>query len=356
MSDQTIQRKDAHLELCASAEVEPPGADPLFGEVELIHECLPELSVAEIDLSCRFLGKRLRAPVLVGAMTGGTARAGSLNRGLARLAEELGIGFGVGSQRAMLERPEAAASFQVRDAAPTTALLGNIGLWQARESGPKAVRRLMEGIGADGIAVHLNAAQELIQPEGDRDFGHGIETIETLASELGEKLVVKETGCGIRPRAALLLAQIGVGTIDLAGAGGTSWAQVEALRAEGRARSLGKLFAGWGIPTAAAVASVSHQLGGRASIIASGGIRDGLMAAKALALGADLVGVALPVLQAWERGGEAAARDFLEELIEGLRIAMALTGARTIGELRARPLVIKDGLQAWITALERGVG
>jgi isopentenyl-diphosphate delta-isomerase len=351
MLDETTRRKDSHLDLCAKGEVEPAGSDALFGDVHLIHESLPELCEADIDLSCSFLGKRLRLPLLITGMTGGTERGRELNLGLARIAEELGIGFCVGSQRAMLERPETASSYQVRAVAPRAALVGNIGLWQARALGSDAVRRLMDAIEADGIAVHLNVAQELVQPEGDRDFRAGLETIARLASALGERLVVKETGCGISPSVAQRLVDAGVRNIDVSGVGGTSWIQVEALRSTGSERSRGELFASWGIPTAVSVNAVAQRIGERATIIASGGIRDGLMAAKALALGADLVGVALPALRAWEAGGEAAARAFLEELASGLRLAMALTGSWTVAELRSRPVVTSERFRSWTSSL-----
>ena len=351
MLDQTTRRKDSHLDLCAKGEVEPAGSDALFDDVHLIHESLPELCEADLDLSCSFLGKRLRLPLLITAMTGGTERGRELNLGLARLADELGIGFGVGSQRAMLERPETASSYQVRSVAPRVALVGNLGLWQARELGTEAVGRLMDAIEADGLAVHLNVAQELVQPEGDRDFRGGLETIARLAAALGDRLVIKETGCGLSPSVAQRLVDAGVRNLDVSGVGGTSWLQVEALRSTGIERARGELFAGWGIPTAVSVSSVAKRVGGRATIIASGGIRDGLRAAKALALGASLVGVALPVLRAWESGGEAAARAWLEELARGLRLAMALTGARTVAELRRRPLVTSERFRSWTSAL-----
>ena len=354
MPDETARRKDSHLDLCAKAEVQPQGNDALFGEVRLVHEALPELAESEVDTGALYMGKKLLLPLVVTGMSGGTLRSGELNRDLARVAEELGVGFGVGSQRAMLVDPQAAASFQVRGVAPKVALVGNLGLWQARALGVSGARRLMDAIGADGLAVHLNVAQELVQPEGDRDFKGGLATIKALARALGDRLVVKETGCGIGPSTALRLVEAGVRFLDVSGLGGTSWVRVEALRADGRARSVGMSFSGWGIPTAASVASVARTVKGRARIQASGGIRDGLDAAKALALGADLVGVALPVFRAWQEQGVPGARAALEEIGAGLRLAMALTGARSVAELRARPLVLGQVLRGWIESLEAG--
>lgn len=353
MADETARRKDSHLDLCARAPVEPGDNDPLFDDAHLVHEALPELAADEVDTRCTFLGKRLSLPLLVTGMSGGTERSQALNRDLARAAEEAGIAFGVGSQRAMLKDPSRAPSFQVRAVAPRVALLGNVGLWQARELGADGVRRLMDAIGADGIAVHLNAGQELIQPEGDRDFRGGLATLSALARALGDRLIVKETGCGIGPSTARRLLEIGVKAIDVSGLGGTSFVRVEALRSEGQARALGELFSGWGIPTAACTLAVGRLARGRALVIASGGIRDGLGAAKALALGASLAGTALPVFRAWESNGIAGARDRIAEIGAGLRLAMALTGSASLGALAPSKVVLGPRLKAWVEGLER---
>ena len=260
--DSTARRKDSHLDLCATGDVEPAGNSALFECVHLVHCAMPELSVEEVDLSVPFLGKRLRAPLLVTGMTGGTERAGQVNRDLALLAERHGLAFGVGSQRAMSEQPERAGSFQVRDVAPNVALLGNIGLQQVAQLGLDRVRWLMDSIGADGMAVHLNVAQELTQPEGDRDFRGGYATLEALVKVFGERLLVKETGCGISSRVARRLVSLGVQLLDVSGMGGTAWVRVEQLRAAGRQAQVGEEYAGWGIPTAAAVAAVRQAVGG----------------------------------------------------------------------------------------------
>jgi isopentenyl-diphosphate delta-isomerase len=351
MPDETLRRKDAHLDLCANGDVEPQANDALFSEVSLVHDALPELAVAELDLTSAFLGKPLKLPLLITGMSGGTDRSGKLNHELARVAEELGIAFGVGSQRAMLTDPSSAATFQVRSAAPRVALLGNVGLWQARTLGVDGVRRLMDAIGADGMAIHLNTAQELVQPEGDRDFKGGLPVIAALAKSLGDRLVVKETGCGIGPALARRLADAGVSNIDVSGLGGTSWVRVETLRASGSARAVGSAFSGWGIPTAACVASVASALKGRVRLIASGGIRDGLDVARSIALGAQLAGVALPVFRAWQVRGPEGARAAVEELAAGLKMAMALTGSRKLADLISRPRVIGANLARWIEGL-----
>lgn len=354
MSDATTRRKDAHLDLCATEEVEPRGNDALFGEVHLVHEALPELAAGEIDPSTEFLGKRLALPLIVTGMSGGTERSGALNRDLALAAQDLGVAFGVGSQRAMLGEPSTAATYQVREVAPRVALLGNIGLWQARSLGVDGVRRLMDAISADGMAVHLNAGQEMVQPEGDRDFRSGLKTLEGLAAAMGDRLVVKETGCGIGPATARRLVEVGVKNLDVSGLGGTSWVRVETLRAEGAARAIGQAFSGWGTPTAACLASVSRAVQGRARILGSGGIRDGLDAAKALALGASLAGVALPVFRGWQQQGIEGARAVLAAMGDGLKMAMVLTGSQTIADLARRPKVLGPTLAGWIQGLGTG--
>lgn len=351
MADEILRRKDSHLDLCAEQDVEGPGPGTLLDAVHLVHQALPELAWDEIDASTDFLGKRLRFPVLVTGMTGGTERAAAVNRDLAAAAERAVVAFGVGSQRVMSERPEKAATFRVRDQAPSIAVLGNIGLRQAAEIGVERVRGLMESIGADGIAVHLNAAQELIQAEGDRDFRGGEQAIGVLARSLGDRLVVKETGCGIAPRLAVRLCELGVRHLDVSGAGGTSWVAVESLRAQGLHARLGAEFAGWGIPTAACVLGAAAAVGGRATLIASGGVRGGLDAARAIALGADLVGLALPIFRAQQAGGADGAWRAIDEVCAGIRLAMLLTGSRTLADLRRARRVVDPTLGTWVQAL-----
>ncbi|HZN93630.1 MAG TPA: type 2 isopentenyl-diphosphate Delta-isomerase, partial [Myxococcales bacterium] len=192
--DTTARRKDAHLDLCADGDVEPQGNDTLLSQVHLVHCALPELALGDVDLSTPFFGKRLKAPLAITGMTGGTERAQQVNRDLASVAEELGLAFGVGSQRAMSEDPSRAATFKVREVAPTAVLIGNLGVQQAIKLGMDGIVRLVDGIGADGLAVHLNPAQELAQPEGDRDFRGGYALLRQLAKHFGERLLVKETG------------------------------------------------------------------------------------------------------------------------------------------------------------------
>jgi isopentenyl-diphosphate delta-isomerase len=347
----TARRKDSHLDLCASADVEPAQNSTLFECVQLVHCAMPELSLDELDLGAELFGKKLRYPMVITGMTGGTDRAARVNRDLATLAQKYQVAFGVGSQRAMIEDARRAPTFQVRDVAPTTVVLGNIGLRQAAALGPGGVRQLGEAIGADAMALHLNAGQELTQPEGDRDFRGGYAVVADLVQALGDRLLVKETGCGISSEVARRLVDIGVRHIDVSGLGGTSWVRVEQLRSSGIAATVGQEFSGWGIPTAAAVISVRRAVGNGVKVIASGGIRGGLELAKALALGADAGGLALPLFRAQQAGGLEAAEIALRQIFQGLAQAMLLTGSRKASELRTRSKVISGQLKDWLEAL-----
>ena len=346
--DLTSRRKDSHLDLCATGDVAPAENSTLLDCVRLMHCAMPELAVDEVDLSVRWFGKTLKAPLLITGMTGGSERAGQVNADLAQVAEEAGVAFGVGSQRAMGERPELASTFAVRKHAPSTVVLGNVGLQQAVLKGIDWVKKLTDGIGADALAVHLNPAQELTQPEGDRDFKKGYETLGQLVRAYGNRIVVKETGCGIGPAVARRLVDVGIKHLDVSGLGGTSWVRVEQLRAEGLQAKLGAEFSGWGIPTAAAVGLVRRAVGPGVTVVASGGMRSGLDVARALALGADLGGMALPLFRAQQAGGVAGAREALAAVIAGIRQALVLTGARSPHELQSKPRVITGELKDWL--------
>lgn len=339
------RRKADHIALCASGEVDFRDKGTLLDEVQLVHDALPDLHYDEVDLTTELLGKRLAAPVVISGMTGGTAEAAAINRDLARAAETLGLGFGLGSQRAMVVRPDAAWTFAVRDVAPSVLLLGNLGVVQAREMTTAQVRALLDEVGADALCVHLNPAMELVQPGGDRDFRGGLDTIRRLHEGLGRPVVVKETGCGLSRRVGEAVRALGVGAVDVSGAGGTSWVAVETRRASGGAQRLGEAFWDWGIPTGASVALLA-DLG--MSIIATGGLRSGMDVARALALGATCGGLAAPVLRAHRDGGYDGAVAFLREVIEAVRAATFLAGCRRPGELRRAPKVLGSTLRAWL--------
>jgi isopentenyl-diphosphate delta-isomerase len=334
-------RKDDHLDLCAREDVGFRAKTTLLEEVELLHDALPERALEDVDLSTVLFGKRLAAPVLVAAMTGGVERAERINRDLAAAAEAEGMGFALGSQRPLLEGGRREGYF-VRDVAPNALLLGNLGLLAAREAAPDRLRALVRDTGVDALCVHLNPAMEAVQAEGSTDFRRGVETLRRLVGECPVPVVVKETGCGISRRVGERLVAAGVRFVDVGGAGGTSWVGVEALRASGDRRALGERFWDWGIPTAASLAQLS---GLRLGTIATGGVCDGLAAARALALGALAAGIARPFLRALTEGGRDAVRAAMRAVASELRLACWLTGSRTPSDLSRAPLVLGPTLR-----------
>ncbi len=353
-------RKADHLALCSQDDV-GFRTSTLFECVRLVHDALPDMSLEDVDTSVTILHKRLRAPIVIASMTGGTEEAGRINQALASLAEERGYGFGLGSQRAMALRPRTGASYRVRAFAPTTLLLGNVGVVQARAMKTSEVRTLVDEGGADALCVHLNPAMELVQPGGDRDFAHGVDTIARLVQELGVPVIVKETGCGISPAVGRRLREAGVRHVDVSGAGGTSWVGVEAMRAKAAGaepeRALGETFWNWGIPTAASVALLAPL--GFETVFATGGIATGLDVARALALGANAAGIARPLLRALretsggEKGGvnRSAAGALLDRIERELRTAMLLTRCRHARSMKDAPRVVVGELVAWMNAL-----
>lgn len=348
--DDIVRRKDEHLALAATDAVAFRARSTLLEEVALVHSALPEVALDEIDLGTRLFGKRLRAPLVIASMTGGTPRAGEINRALAALAEERGIGFALGSQRAMQKRPESASTFRVRDVAPSTLVVGNLGVVAARDQEAPAVEAIVREAGADALFLHMNPAQELVQPGGDRDFRACLETFARLVRELPFPVAAKETGCGVSEVVARALGSAGVRVVDVSGAGGTSWVGVETLRAAGvddDARALGELLWDWGIPTAASVAMVAHA---GLTPIATGGIGSGLDVARAIALGAHAAGIARPLLAAYERGGTVEVGRVLDRVERELRAVMLLVGARDLDALRRAPRVLGPTLERWIAA------
>jgi isopentenyl-diphosphate delta-isomerase len=341
------RRKADHIQIAARGEGDFDRKTTLLEQVHLIHQALPELDTASIDLGCELFGRRLDAPILITGMTGGTEEAAAINRDLAQAAAAANIAFGVGSQRAMALHPELASTYEVRSVAPDVLLLGNLGAVQARELGPNGVGELAAAIGADAMAIHLNPGQELIQEGGDRDFRGLFAAIAEIALELPIPVVVKETGCGISPRVADMLVEAQVAAIDVSGAGGTSWVAVEARRAAAgtEAEALGELLWDWGIPTAVSVVA-ARRAGAR--VIASGGLRSGYDAARALALGASIAGFAAPALRAQQAGGAGGVAAFLERLADTLRSICLLTGCRRVADLATAPRHLDPELVGWL--------
>lgn len=350
MHDDLEERKSQHLDLVQRDEVEP-GTDPLFSCVHLIHRALPELSLDELDLSVELCGKRLAAPLMVVGMTGGTERAGQINRDLAALSQEAGVAFGVGSMRILLDHPELLPTFAAGHARPRL-FCANLGAQQLAQRGTAAALKLVEMLGADAICIHLNPAQELVQAEGDRDFRGCLAAIAELVQRAGAQgVIVKETGCGLSPGVVAQLWAAGVRAVDVSGAGGTSWPRVEQLRARtARSKELGELLSQWGIPTAASIAA-ARAAAPRMQIVGSGGVRSGLDAAKAIALGADVAGFALPMVRAHQQGGIEGAREALRGAIEALRAAALLCGARDVAALRGSRPVILEPLRSFVAGL-----
>ena len=338
MSD-LLRRKNEHLDVVLTQNVRTAGSTGLE-LVRFEHAALPELDLDAIDLSTEFLGKRLSAPFLISSMTGGPAKAAVINENLARAAGRLGIAFAVGSQRVAIER-KGASGFgrELRSFIGAMPLLANFGAAQlARSEASDMARRAVDMIGADALIIHLNPLQEAVQAGGDRNWSGLLARLEALARVADVPVVVKEVGSGISGRLAKRLWEAGIRIIDVAGAGGTSWAAVEGSRAPNeRIAAVAETFRDWGIPTVRALLDVRKACPA-AVVIASGGIRTGLDAAKAIRLGADLVGQAAGVLPAALGGVDQVVAHF-EDRIAELRIACFCTGSGTLAELRRAPLL-----------------
>ncbi|MDZ4874452.1 MAG: Isopentenyl-diphosphate delta-isomerase [Chroococcidiopsis cubana SAG 39.79] len=330
----TESRKADHLRICIEQDVQCQSVTNGLERYRFTHTCLPELNRGDIDLTTTFLGKKLGAPLLISSMTGGTEQAGIINRRLAEVAQHYKIAMGVGSQRVAVEKPQVADTFAVRSLAPDIPLFANLGAVQLNyEYGLEQCLRVVDILEADALILHLNPLQECIQPRGDVNFCGLLDKIEKLCVRLPVPAIAKEVGNGISGEMAQKLINAGIAAIDVAGAGGTSWAKVESERAEtAMQRRLGLTFADWGIPTAECIINV-RQAAPNIPLIASGGLRHGLEVAKAIALGADLAGLAMPFLRAAAES-EPTLHALAEVLIAEITTVLFCTGNANLQQLK----------------------
>lgn len=338
----TGRRKDDHIRINLEENVQFPRLTTGLEKWRFMHQALPELDLQAVDTGTVFLGKSLRSPLLISSMTGGTERAGQINFTLAEAAQNNGIAMGLGSLRVALEDPAVAATFQVRRVAPDILLFANLGAVQLNYGyGIDQCRRAVELVGADALILHFNALQEAVQPEGDAHFAGLLGKIEEICRALEVPVIAKEVGWGISPQVARQLAEAGVAAIDVAGAGGTSWSEVEYHRAPtAHHANVARAFADWGIPTADSICYVREAAPG-VPVIASGGLRDGVDVAKCIALGAELCGMAGPFLKAAAQSVEAV-HTLIWQVTAQLRVAMFAAGAGDIAALKQTPLYRAD--------------
>jgi isopentenyl-diphosphate delta-isomerase len=327
------QRKLDHLRICLDEDIDYNISNG-FEEYRFMHNALPEINKDDIDLSVRFLGKKMSCPLMIAPISGGVRLAKKLNQNLAEAARELNIAMSVGSQRVMVEHPETASTFKIRDIAPGILLFANLGAVQLNNGfGIEECRNIVDAIDADALVLHLNPLQEAIQDGGNTNYEGLLDKIKELVKAIHVPVIAKEVGCGISYEVAKKLYGLGVEAVDIAGSGGTSWAAVEGYR-----NSIGNSFRDWGISTAEAVRTASYVKDMK--IIASGGIRTGIDIAKAIALGADVASIARPLL----RPALMSADSVIEEIrkyVEELRIAMFCLGAKDIEELKTNNSLVR---------------
>ena len=341
------QRKRDGIEIPLNKNVQARSSSTYLEYVRLIHNALPEIDFEEIDTSVTFLGHRFSAPIIIDSMTGGTDEATTINGRLAELAEKYGFGMGLGSQRAGLRSSDLAGTYSVaRRNAPKAFLIANVGGAQlAKGLGVDDATKMIDMIGANALVIHLNPLQELIQPEGEPRYRGVLSKISELVKSVGVPVIVKEVGAGISKEVAVRLEMAGVAAVNVAGSGGTSWAGVEKIRADVANNTvksnLGEILWDWGIPTAAALIEVKAAV--RIPVIASGGLRNGIDIAKCIALGASMAALAYPFLRSASKSIEALF-GFADILLEELKSAMFLTGAKNVASLSASRYVLKGAL------------
>ena len=345
-SESLVSRKAAHLQICLSENqyLVESGLTRL-GEIRFIHQPAAELAYDDIQLHTRFLGKDVRYPFFISSMTGGSAGGNAMNRDLASAAELLGIPIGMGSIRVLFRKADVLEDFLLRRHAPTVPIFANLSIVQLREIPTNRIVELLKVLEVDGIAIHLNPAQELFQPEGDRDFTGIREALARFVEVCPVPVLVKETGCGIPSNTVDWLLDAGVSYVDLAGGGGTNWMRIEDYRHQARVTELVQDLDDWGIPLGLNLAGLFGTGAHRSDevysgkILASGGIRSPLDGAKCLAMGASLFGLALPVARAREKGGVDGIVDYFRDFEMGLRKVLLLAGAQSVSKLAGLPLV-----------------
>lgn len=325
------QRKKEHIDLCLNQDVFMKDKTTLFECIELDYNNLPEIDMNKIDLSTNFLGKKFSFPFLVSGMTGGAEVAKKINKDIAIACQKMGIGMGLGSMRAMVKHPNLTHTYQVKDVAPDIFLAGNIGAAQIKEYSPKQINEVIDKVNADALAIHINAAQEAMQPEGDLNFENVLERIQLYGDEINVPVYVKEVGHGIGIITLKNLKNKNIKAIDIQGAGGTSWAYIDAIR---KKTLMKDTFRDFGIPTALSIINAKKIIKNNKKIIASGGIRNGYEGAKAIVLGADMVGSAMPILKEQNQNGSLGVINYLEKFKKELQITSFLLGAKNISELQ----------------------
>ena len=330
-------RKKQHLEICLKENVEDKSG---FDDVILVYDAMPNIDFSEINTSVEFFGKKLNLPLLISSMTGGTKEAEQINKNLAEIAEQKKIAFALGSQRAMIENKELTSTYSVRDVAPSTLVFGNIGVANLNKTEPREIEKSLSSVGADVLFAHINPAHELAQKEGDLNLKNSDKNLKNLIENLGYPVVVKEVGYGISKETGLVLKNLGIKTIDVAGFGGTNWVKVEKLRG-------GKIsdeFTDFGIRTPCSLLELKDL---KMDLISSGGIKSGLDIAKSIVLGAKICGIALPFLKVYDGKGKKGVEEYIDKLEKELKTAMFLVGAKNLDELRNKRYLLKGFTKEW---------
>lgn len=352
MNEELQERKQRHLDICLDRSIPVETGNTRFSEISLAHKSLPETHPDQLSLDTSFLGYRLKLPLMISCMTGGSDEGRKLNRLLVKIAGKRGLAVGTGSMRVMLRHPETKTHFDLKKLAPEVPVLANIGAAQLVEYSSEVLIEAVKSIGADALYVHLNPAQEMFQDKGDRDFRGWYDGFRRLLDTAEFPVLVKETGAGIPPSEGLRLLKLGISYIDLAGSGGTDWVAVEAAGKEPQKRLAADSFKNWGYPTAELLLAYRQifNAGGDAGelvagkIIASGGLRTPAHFALSLACGARIGAAALPFIRAASEGGSGAVHQYIDEIETGIRAAVVLTGAGALDRFRCVRLKVSNQL------------